>query len=130
MNRSPLRQRGFLLHHRNPAAEPPQNRRPSISVATVAPRHWSVTHGLMLPITIDASMVTPLRRAVVGACGEMLSFLRIQPVAHSDRVKVWLCLPNSAMHVAMAAVMRTLPAAEFGRITPVRGAPVAWHRAQ
>jgi hypothetical protein len=113
-----------LLQQPNAVAKPIFKRKPNTSVATVAARHWSVTQGSILPITIDASMVTPLRHAVIAACGEMLSFLRIQPVARSDKVKVWLCLPKSAMHVAMAAVMRALPAAEFGRITPVGGASV------
>jgi hypothetical protein len=73
------------------------------------------------------------RRDLSVRAGNLLS-RKIAPGgrAHSDRVKVWLCLPKSAMRVAMAAVMRTLPAAEFGRITPVSGAPVpiARHRAQ
>jgi hypothetical protein len=73
----------------------------------------------MLPITIDAGMVTPLRRAVIGTCGEMLTFLRVQPIAHSNKVKVWLCLALSAVDLARDAIMRTVPAAEFGRVKPV-----------
>jgi hypothetical protein len=73
----------------------------------------------MLPITIGAGMVTPLRRVVVSACGEMLTFLRVQPIAHSNKVKVWLCLALLAMDLATDAIMRTLPAAEFARAKPV-----------
>jgi hypothetical protein len=49
----------------------------------------------------------------------MLTFLRVQPIAHSNKVKVWLCLALLAMDLATDAIMRTLPAAEFGRVKPV-----------
>jgi hypothetical protein len=92
----------------------------SISAAIVPPpRHRPAGQGFMLPITIDAGMVTSLRRAVIGACGEMLTFLRVQPIAHSNKAKVWLCLALSAVDLATDAIMRTVPAAEFGRIAPV-----------
>jgi hypothetical protein len=72
-----------------------------------------------LPITTDAGMVTARRRAVIGGCGYMLRFLCIQSIAGSNEVKVWLCLTGLGIDLTMDAIMCTLPAAEFGRITPV-----------
>ncbi|RJG08139.1 hypothetical protein D3870_16635 [Noviherbaspirillum cavernae] len=69
-------------------------------------------------IIIDAALVTELRRLVMSTCGDMVSFMRIQPIAHATRMKVWLPLSKPAIDRVMAAVMRSLPGAEFGRITP------------
>ncbi len=69
-------------------------------------------------ITIDASCVTQLRHLVMDTCGDLLAFMRIQPFAHATKMKVWLCLSKSVADLIMDAVMRSLPSAEFGRITP------------
>jgi GNAT superfamily N-acetyltransferase len=123
LNRSSLRQHRCLLQLPRHMAEQSQHRiekDASQSAAAVPlPRYRSAVQRFMLPITIDAAMVTPLRRAVMGACGEMLRFLRIQPIARSNKVKVWLCLTGLAVDLAMGSIMRTVPAAEFGRIAPV-----------
>ncbi|MGZ3159600.1 MAG: hypothetical protein ACXU7H_10980 [Burkholderiaceae bacterium] len=73
--------------------------------------------GLMMHITIDASCVTQLRHLIMGTCGELVEFMRIQPIAHAKKMKVWLCLSKAAVALIMDAVMRCLPNAEFGRIT-------------
>ena len=73
----------------------------------------------MMPIKVDAGLVTPLQQAVNGACGGVVRFLSVQPVVRSNSVKVWLAMTRPAIERVMTAVMRTLPAAEFGRITPV-----------
>lgn len=123
MNRSSLREHRCLFHLPGHVAEKSRHRierSASLSAAAVPlARHRSAAQRFMLPITIDAAMVTPLRRAVTGACGEMLRFLRVQPIAHSNRAKVWLCLTGLAMDLAIGSIMRTVPAAEFGRIAPV-----------
>ncbi|MFM9436838.1 hypothetical protein ACFDR9_003924 [Janthinobacterium sp. CG_23.3] len=67
-------------------------------------------------VTVDTGRLTELRRLVAHTCGGMLSFMRVEPVEHAERMKVWLCLPEPAIRLAMDAVMRLLPAAEFGRI--------------
>lgn len=71
----------------------------------------------MMDITIDASFVTQLRHLVIGTCGDLVEFMRIQPLAHATKMKVWLCLSKPAIDLIMNAVMRSLPSAEFGRIT-------------
>jgi hypothetical protein len=125
MNRSSLRQHRCLFQLPTQVTEQSRHRhciegKVSISAAVVRPpRHRPTAQRLMLPITIDAGMVTPLRRAVMGACGDTLRFLRIQSVAGSNKVKVWLCLTGSGIDLTMVAVACTLPAAEFGRLAAV-----------
>ncbi|MGZ3237236.1 MAG: hypothetical protein ACXU8A_07665 [Burkholderiaceae bacterium] len=88
-----------------------------LAAANAASLHKSAEPGLMMHIMIDASCVTQLRHLVMGTCGELVEFMRIQPIAHAQKMKVWLCLSKSAVALIMAAVMRSLPSAEFGRIT-------------
>ncbi|CDG81359.1 hypothetical protein [Janthinobacterium agaricidamnosum] len=71
----------------------------------------------LMHITVDTACISDLRQLVVKTCGNMLSFMRIEPVDHAERMKVWLCLPEPALRLTMDAVMRILPAAEFGRIS-------------
>jgi hypothetical protein len=73
----------------------------------------------MMPIKVDAGLVTSLQQAVNGACGGVVRFLSVQPVIRSNSMKVWLAITRPAIERVMTTVMRTLPAAEFGRITPV-----------
>lgn len=72
--------------------------------------------GFLMHITVATDKVTELRQLVIGTCGGALSFMRIEPVDHASRMKVWLCIPEPAIRQMMDAVMRLLPAAEFGRI--------------
>ena len=82
-----------------------------------ANRDLSAEPELMMHITIDASCVTQLRHLVMSTCGKLVGFMRIQPIAHAKKMKVWLCLSKAAVALIMDAVMRSLPSAEFGRIT-------------
>lgn len=70
----------------------------------------------LMQITVATASVTELRQLVMKTCGGVLSFMRIEPLDHASRMKVWLCLPEPALRQMMDAVMRLLPAAEFGRI--------------
>jgi hypothetical protein len=72
----------------------------------------------MMVITIDSNLVTQLRHVVMGTCGKLVAFIRIQPLAHATKMKVWLCMNKAAIDLIMDAVMHSLPSAEFGRITP------------
>jgi hypothetical protein len=94
----------------------PYPRQPSDPIVLLTrPRHARRPTFLM-HITVDTGRITELRRLVMHTCGSMLSFMRIEPVDHAERMKVWLCLPEPAIRLTMDAVMRLLPAAEFGRI--------------
>jgi hypothetical protein len=88
--------------------------------ANVSPldRLQSSTQSFMMHITIDANFVTDLRHLLISTCGELVAFIRIQPIAHATRMKVWLCLTKPAAEMVMAAIMSVLPSAEFGQITP------------
>ena len=77
----------------------------------------SVGKRFMMSITIDANSVTKLRHLVFDACGELVAFMRMQPVAHNTKMKVWLCLSQPVVDLIMDMVMRSLSCAEFGRIT-------------
>lgn len=72
---------------------------------------------LLMNITVDSACLGELRQLIARTCGNMLALLRIEPVEHAERMKVWLCLPEPALRPTMDAVMRRLPAAEFGRIS-------------
>ncbi len=76
----------------------------------------SSTECLML-VTIKADSVADLRHLVMRTCGELIVFIKTQPIAHATKMKVWLCLSEAATDKVMDAVMRSLPSAEFGRIT-------------
>lgn len=71
----------------------------------------------LMHITVDKSCLAELRQLVVRTCGGMLSFMRVEAVDHAERMKVWLCVTEPALRLTMDAVMRLLPAAEFGRIS-------------
>ena len=62
----------------------------------------------MMPIKVDAGLVTPLQQAVNGACGGGVKFLSVQPVVRSNSVKVWLAMTRPAIERVMTTVMRTL----------------------
>lgn len=71
----------------------------------------------MMLVTIKADSVADLRHLVMRTCGELIVFIKTQPIAHATKMKVWLCLSEAATDKVMDAVMRSLPSAEFGSIT-------------
>jgi hypothetical protein len=71
----------------------------------------------MMLVTIKADSAADLRHLVMRTCGELIVFIKTQPIAHATKMKVWLCLSESATDKVMDAVMRSLPSAEFGSIT-------------
>ncbi|MDO8306713.1 hypothetical protein, partial [Herminiimonas sp.] len=71
---------------------------------------------LML-VTIKADCVADLRHLLMRTCGELIVFIRTQPIAHATKMKVWLCLSSTATDMVMDAIMRSLPSVEFGQIT-------------
>ena len=88
----------------------------SITHQALSHRHPRLPVFLM-HITVDKACLAQLRQLVVQTCGTMLSFMRIEAVDHAERMKVWLCVTEPALRLTMDAVMRLLPAAEFGRIS-------------
>ena len=87
------------------------------SAGTAIPPIVAKDHECLMLVTIKADSVADLRHLVMRTCGELIVFIRTQPIAHATRMKVWLCLSTSATDMVMDAVMRSLPSAEFGQIT-------------
>ncbi|MQR01285.1 hypothetical protein [Glaciimonas soli] len=75
-----------------------------------------VAKACIMDLTISTECVTQLRRLVMA--GGVVTFIRIQPMAHATRMRVWLGLSTSAVNQLMISVMQNLPSAEFGKIKP------------
>lgn len=73
----------------------------------------------LMQLTVDVAAATALRALVVRTCGDALQFMRVEACDHGARVRVWLCLSRALAAQVMEAVMRALPGAEFGRLTPL-----------
>ena len=82
-----------------------------------APQTDTHLHECTMQLTINADCINELRQLMMRTCGRLLVFIRTQPVAHAQKMKVWLCLNAPASDLVMDAVMRALPSAEFGRVT-------------
>jgi hypothetical protein len=78
-------------------------------------RHKLPAPVLAMHITIAADSVTALRRAVIEHFGAQLAYMRIQSIDHGKKMRVCLCLTAPIAESVMAAIMRGLPCAEFGR---------------
>ncbi len=83
------------------------------------PRSRPTATGCMMDITISAEFMTSLRGIAIGTFGEMVAFMRIQPIDHATKMKICLCLTGPIANRVMDAIMHALPGAEFGRISPV-----------
>jgi len=73
----------------------------------------------IMRITVDADAVTELRHLILRNCGDLVLFMRVKPVDHASKMKVWLCLRKSSVDTIISHIIRTLPKAEFGKITPL-----------
>ncbi|MDO9179991.1 MAG: hypothetical protein Q7U16_16970 [Agitococcus sp.] len=82
-----------------------------------APRALSVTHDLLMNITIEVNFVSQLKQLVMEACGDLAACIRMQPIARTTKMKISFSLSKPAIDLIMHTVMCGLPSAEFGRIT-------------
>jgi hypothetical protein len=71
----------------------------------------------MMCITVDAAAVAKLRSIIVCTCGDLVTYIRVKPVEHACKMKVWLCLSEMSVDAVMSNIMHILPEAEFGKIT-------------
>lgn len=65
-----------------------------------------------LHATIDTGMAAPLRRALVNACGTGLESLCIEPISHSHRARVALCLASRGADPGLDEMIRALSRGE------------------
>ena len=85
-----------------------------------APR--PLQNDFVMRITVDATCVTELRHLILGTCGDLVLYIRVKPVDHATKMKVWLCLSKSSIDTIISNILRVLPQAEFGKITPLLAA--------
>lgn len=85
-------------------------------------KNQSQSQKIMMRITVDVASVSELRKIIVSTCGNLIVYLRIQPVEHARKMQFWLCLSKAATGSIIDNIMRVLPQAEFGRITPAPAA--------
>jgi hypothetical protein len=74
-------------------------------------------HQCLMLLTIGIDCVNQCRQLLMRTCGDGIVFIRTQPVAHAEKIKVWLGVSDAVTGQVMDTVMRALPSAEFGRIT-------------
>ena len=77
------------------------------------PRSLLTEQGFMMHLTIDACDVTELRRRVIGTCGELVVFMRIQPLQLASKMRVWILLEKQEFDFVKRTILRGLPSAEF-----------------
>lgn len=72
-------------------------------------------HCVML-LTVDTNTITTLRQLVMRFCGEAMEFMRVAICADTRKTRVWLCISPALAMPVMDLILRSLPAAEFGRM--------------
>lgn len=82
-------------------------------------KHPSAQKDFMMLITVDTASVSELRRVIVSTCGDLMVYMRVKPVEHASKMKFSLCLNKKSIDSVIGNIMRVLPQAEFGRITPM-----------
>lgn len=70
-----------------------------------------------MQLTIDTSSLIQLRQLVMGTGGNMVVFMRAQPLVRATKMKVWLCVNAPIVNLIMNAVKHALPSAEFGHFS-------------
>lgn len=84
---------------------------------------------VIMRITLDAQHATPLRQALIRDCAGQSWTIRMTPLHGTDRVRLILYLPRSALKDAMQRVTRFAPTAEIGQLLEVPDAPTdAWSK--
>ena len=82
---------------------------------------------VMVHVTIDAQHATPLRRALVRDCAGEPWTIRVMPLHDTDRVRLTLILPKSAVKGAIRRLTDLAPSAEISSLLEVPDSPSdAW----
>src|SRR5258706_2915346 len=82
---------------------------------------------VLMHVTLDAQHVTPLRQALTRDCGDQPWTIRVAPLPGTDRMRLSLYLPRTAVDGAMQRVAHLAPAAEVGQLVEIPHAPTdAW----
>jgi hypothetical protein len=86
-------------------------RHPGSSRANAAPQERCI-----MQLTVDTSTITALRQMVMRLCGETMEFMRVAICTDTRKARVWLCISTAMAAPVMDLILRSLPAAEFGRM--------------
>lgn len=82
---------------------------------------------VVMRITLDSQHVTPLRQALIRDCAGQPWTIRVTPLHGSDRVRLVLYLPKSALEGAMQRMTQLVPTAEIAQLLEVPETPTnAW----
>jgi hypothetical protein len=76
------------------------------------PRMLLGEHGMLMHLTVDSCDVTDLRLRVAAACGDCMLFMRIQPLHHASKMRVWILLQRRDFDFVTRAIKAGLPEAE------------------
>ncbi len=106
----------FLFEDRPAVPQKPAPQPPSVAYRS---KPKALQNDFIMRITVDTASVTELRHVIVGTCGGLVSYMRVKPVDHATKMKVWLCLSKASIDSIIRNVMLALPQAEFGKITPL-----------
>jgi len=69
-----------------------------------------------MQLTVDTNTITALRQMVMRLCGETMEFMRVAMCTDTRKARVWLCISTPMAAPVMDLILRSLPAAEFGRM--------------
>jgi PTS system nitrogen regulatory IIA component len=78
---------------------------------------------VVMRITLDAQHAMPLRQALTRDCAGQSWTIRVTPLHGTDRVRLILYLPRSALKAAMQRVTHLAPTAEIAQLVEVPDAP-------
>ncbi|MBP0595836.1 PTS sugar transporter subunit IIA [Paraburkholderia sp. LEh10] len=78
---------------------------------------------VVMRITLDAQHAMPLRQALIRDCAGQSWTIRMTPLHGTDRVRLILYLPRSALKEAMQRVTHLAPTAEIAQLLEVPDAP-------
>ena len=70
-----------------------------------------------LSVTVESTEVLRVRKAVFQSGGKSVGILKVTPVPHSSRVRLFVGTQANAVGLIMTAIMRAVGVCEFGRVT-------------
>ena len=89
----------------------------------------AVARDVIMRITLDAQHALPLRQALIRDCAGQPWTIRVTPLHGTDRVRLVLYVPRSALTGAMQRVTHLAPTAEIAQLLEVPEAPTdAWNK--
>lgn len=62
---------------------------------------------------VNANLSTQMRYMIMRSCGDLLTYMRVVPVRHASKMRVWLCISHPASAGVLQAALRTMPGVEF-----------------